>query len=375
MPLGAPASAKPTHEFKTLPVSFEDLPKWREDDHLSALRAFAKSARPILAAKHSSHAIKPPAALLELLAATTHLDIDALGTSSAKAFFEDHFTPHRIVHTGPTGLLTGYYEPVLAGSRTGSEHFAVPVYRRPPDLENLVAESERGAMAHAMTHARRTALGLEPYATREEIERGGLAGQGLELVWLNDPVDCFFMHVQGSGRIRFEDGSMTRITYDGKNGHPYTSIGRYLIDNDHLTAEAMTLDALKSWLTSDAERGRPVMWQNKSFVFFRELRGSEAESPLGALEIPLWEGRSLAIDTAYHALGTPVFVSAPELTHAGGSNGLNRLMIASDVGSAIRGPERGDIYFGSGPDAGSLAGVTKHPGRFFVLLPRAPNAP
>jgi membrane-bound lytic murein transglycosylase A len=225
-------------------------------------------------------------------------------------------------------------------------------------------------MAHALTHARRTSNGVEPYATREDIERGALVGLGLELVWLADAVDCFFMHVQGSGRIRFEDGSSARITYDGKNGHPYTSIGRYLIDLGHFSADAMSLDALKLWLSVDEERGRHAMWQNKSFVFFRELAGNEAESPLGALSIPLSEGRSLAVDTAFHALGTPIYVAAPSLTHATPANGFHRLMIANDVGSAIRGPERGDIYFGSGPEAGALAGITKHRGWFFVLLPR-----
>ena len=219
------------------------------------------------------------------------------------------------------------------------------------------------------------------------IDQGSLNGQGLELLWLEDAVDCFFLHIQGSGLIRLPDGTALRITYDGKNGHPYTSVGRYLIDQGHFTFDQMSLDAMKVWLGADAARGRQAMWQNKSFVFFRVLDGDEAKSAMGVMHIPLSEGRSLAVDTSFHAIGTPVYVCAPTLTHAAGAAGLThaagaagagfkRLMIAQDVGSAIRGPERGDLYFGSGDQAGALAGVTKHPGTYFVLLPNAhPAAP
>ncbi len=244
----------------------------------------------------------------------------------------------------------------------------------------MVLESERGAVGDAYTHMRQTGAGLEPYATRSEIEQGALAGRGLEFLWLEDPVDTFFMHIQGSGRIRLPDGSLIRISYDGKNGHPYTSIGRYLIDSGHFAADQMSLEALRSWLKRNPELGREAMWQNKSFVFFRELAGAEAESPMGVMEIPLTQDRSLAVDTGFHAIGTPVFVVSPTLTHAESqagesptakTKGFRRLMIAQDVGSAIRGPERGDIFFGSGDRAGKKAGITKHPGHFIVFLPRA----
>ncbi|MGE5266782.1 MAG: MltA domain-containing protein, partial [Deltaproteobacteria bacterium] len=233
------------------------------------------------------------------------------------------------------------------------------------------AESERGAKAEQLTHARRTPAGLEPYATREAIEEGALAGQDLEFVWLEDPVDAFFLHVQGSGLIAFDDGTSARITYDGKNGHPYTSVGRYLIDAGLFPADQMSLDALKAWLRADRARGIAAMRQNKSYVFFRELTGESARSALGAMEIPLSEHRSLAVDTRFHDLGTPVYVVSPALTVAGGDRGFHRLMVAQDVGSAIRGPERGDIYYGTGDEAGARAGTTRHPGNFYVLLPKA----
>lgn len=311
----------------------------------------------------------------EALLRVARIAVDGSGkvreAGDAREFFEMHFIPHRVVHAEPQGLLTGYYEPVIAGSRTRTGRFTVPVLRRPADLVNLVADSERGAKADALTHARRTATGTEPYATRAEIEEGALAGQGLELVWLEDPVDAFFLHVQGSGLIAFADGTTARITYDGKNGHPYTSVGRYLIDAGLFPADQMSLDALKDFLKADSARGIAAMRQNKSYIFFRELTGEAAASALGAMEIPLSDHRSLAVDTRYHDLGTPIYVVSPSLTHAGRPDGFYRLMVAQDVGSAIRGPERGDIYFGTGDEAGANAGCTKHPGNFFVLLPEA----
>ena len=375
MPLGARTSELAKVDVTLEPVPFTALPAWSADDHLAAFKAFLPSARVLTrgAPAPSGQTKTADAALIAV--AGRALAESIADASAAKAFFETHFIPHCVVHTGAEGLLTGYYEPVLAGSRTAEGPFRIPVYRRPPDLVNLVREEERGALADGLTHARKTADGsVVPYATRAEIEDGALAGQGLELIWLADPVDTFFMHVQGSGRIRLPDGTTLRVTYDGKNGHPYTSIGRVLIDAGHFAPEDMTLAALKTWLAADPDRGRKVMQENRSFVFFREL-AREEDGPLGGLEIPLSDGRSLAVDTGFHVLGTPVYVSAPTLKPGGAADGFQRLMIAQDVGSAIRGAERGDIYFGSGDEAGRLAGATKHPGRFFVLVARGDSAP
>jgi membrane-bound lytic murein transglycosylase A len=371
MPLGARTSDKAEAAIAFEPIAFADLPGWDDDDHLAAFRAFVRSA-PALRRTSEAAAAKTRVADRALAQAVADAaDASIADRAGAKAFFEDRFVPHRVRHSGAAGLLTGYYEPVLDGSRAPDERFQVPIYRRPPDLVNLVREEERGALADGLTHARRTDSGIVPFPTRADIEDGALAGQGLEFLWLADAVDCFFMHIQGSGRIRLPGGETLRVTYDGKNGHPYTSVGRYLIDTGHFTADDMTLDALKHWLAADPERGRKVMQENRSFIFFRELE-REDDGPLGALEIPLSPERSLAVDTAFHALGTPVYVSAPALAPWADGKGFARLMIAQDVGSAIRGPERGDIYFGSGDDAGKRAGGTKHPGQFFVLLPRRP---
>ena len=180
----------------------------------------------------------------------------------------------------------------------------------------------------------------------------------------------FFLQVQGSGRVKLTDGSIIRIHYDGKNGHPYSSIGRYLIEKGLLAADKVSMGALKRWLKADPERAKQVLWQNASYVFFRELKGPEANGPLGAMNAQLTPGRSLAVDTSHHALGLPIYVSGEGMTHVDKAGAFNRLMIAQDVGSAIKGPERGDIYFGSGDAAGRLAGVTKHAGQFIVLLPK-----
>jgi membrane-bound lytic murein transglycosylase A len=341
------------------PATFADLKGWAEDDHLAALQAFRRSCPKL----------GPAADLTRACAAAAVEGAEPWSRARARAFFEAHFRPHRVVHRAGEGLLTGYYEPEIAGARVRGEAYTVPVYRRPPDLENLVAEAQRGAKADSLTHARRTAAGLEPYATRAEIDQGALAGHGLELAYVRCPVDLFFMQVQGSGVIRLPDGAKMRVTYDGKNGHPYTSIGRYLVDAGELPPEPMSLEILAGWLRQDLVRAAPVMWQNASYVFFREIPPSEAEGPLGVEAIPLTAGRSLAVDAGTHALGTPIWVSSPSLTHATDATGFHRLMIAQDVGSAIRGPERGDIFFGSGAEAGRLAGITRHAGRFFVLLP------
>jgi membrane-bound lytic murein transglycosylase A len=351
-------------------VDFASLPGWADDDHVAAFRAYCGSAEAVMEA---STGRGDEANGADLVAKAALDQADQIGTrEQARAFFEARFEPHRVVvrggqGQGRQGLLTGYYEPVIDGSLTPTERFAVPVYRRPPDLVNVVAESARAAMGEGLTHLRRTPTGTEPYATREDIERGGLAGLGLELCYLADPVETFFLHIQGSGAIRLPEGRLQRITYDGKNGHPYTSIGRTLIDDGTFTAEGLTLQVLGDWLRADPDRGRHVMWRNRSFVFFKALEGN---SPIGVMGTRLFPGRSMAVDPAFHALGMPVYVAAPSMTHVA-PGGFNRLMVAHDVGSAIKGPARGDLYFGTGPDALAYAGITKHVGTFFVLQPVA----
>lgn len=352
-------------------VTFAELPGWAEDDHHAALNAFLKSCQRVLAAIRggtNTRILPSP----ELLSACYDAGILAAqrktGGAAARAFFESHFQPSRIVHAAPHGMLTGYFEPLVEASRKKEGPYQVPLYRRPSDLVTLIEETQPGAQPAAMTHGRATDKGVVAFPSRAEIERGALAGRGLELVYVKDAVEVFMLQVQGSGRLRLTDGSMIRVSYDGKNGHPYTSVGKYLIEKGLVSSASMSLDGMAAWLRADPERGRQAMWQNASYVFFKELKGEQAGAAMGVIEIPLVTGRSLAVDPGFHAVGLPIYVSSPSMTHVA-RQGFHRLMVAHDVGAAIKGPERGDIFFGSGKDAGRLAGITKHPGNMFVLLP------
>jgi membrane-bound lytic murein transglycosylase A len=338
------------------PLSFAELPGWSEDDHAAAFGALLKSCR------------KTPIPD-ETCAAALALG-DGISREAARSFFEANYTPHRLSGRDTSGFVTGYYEPEVLGSRERGGAFQVPVYARPGDLVTSIAETERARFNDRSTGFRDTPQGQVPYYTREEIVAGALAGRGLELLYLDDPVELFYMQVQGSGRVRLPDGSVLRLTYAGKNGYPYTSIGKLLIERGEIAPDAMSMAAVKAWLHADPERGRALMAENCSYVFFRVLDASEGSGgPLGADAVPLTPGRSLALDAAYHRLGLPVFVTVPDLADEAGKP-FQRLMIAQDVGSAIRGPERGDIFWGSGTAAGALAGGTRHAASFIVLLPK-----
>jgi peptidoglycan lytic transglycosylase A len=351
---------------KLEPVGFEDLPLWSGDDHRAALQAFSASAPVILRGNRSIPGLK--AACRAAVSLASQLP----DGDEAREFFERHFEPHRIRHSESAGLLTGYFEPELPGSRVRTSQFHIPVYSRPPNLINLVGESERGAYSDRLTHARRKPDGsIEAYFTRRKIDEGALKGLGLEILYLADPVEAFFMQIQGSGLVRFGDKSAVRLAYAGKNGHPYVSIGRHLIETGVFEAEAMNLKTLKSWLKADPDRARAVLWVNPSYVFFRSLGPERETRPLGTDDIPLHMLRSLAVDTRFHDLGLPIYMSAPALHHVvEGATGFHRLMVAHDVGSAIVGPERGDLFCGSGARAGAIAGLIKHAVNFFMLRPR-----
>jgi membrane-bound lytic murein transglycosylase A len=296
-------------------------------------------------------------------------DASAASPAAARKFFESFFTPYAIVRPPEGALVTGYFEPELTGSLEPGERYKVPVYALPDDLVFLDGQTDRGDLSEELTAARRTPHGLAPYFTRQEIEQGALFDRGLEIAWLADPYDAYVMQVQGSGLVRLADGGQLRIGFSGKNGHSYTSVGKILIERGALSVESATLDKVLEWLRANPEQGREVMWENRSFPFFRVIGEDEAaDGPIGSMGAPLTEGRSLAVDPRYHRLGLPVWVSAPELKDDA-ERPFQRLMIAQDSGSAIRGPVRGDIYWGSGGEAGRKAGATKHICDFTVLIP------
>ncbi|MEM8644538.1 MAG: MltA domain-containing protein [Pseudomonadota bacterium] len=331
--MAAPTYAKRKH--------FADLDGWSEDDHAAALRALGNS---------------PP----------RHAEAFAR-EADARAFFENAFDAFAL-DTETPGFVTGYYEPVIRGSRTRSTQFSIPIYGRPDDLVTTIGETERAAHNDHITGFRQTADGPVPYYTRAEIDDGVLNGLGLELLFTDDAVDLFFMHVQGSGLVHLDDGTSVRLTYAGKNGHPYTSIARVLIDRGELDPDNVDMNSVKAWLRVDRARGRELLHQNQSYIFFAQLAQHEsALGPQGAEGVPLTPGRSLAVDPAFIPLGSTVFVTVPGLEDPNGRP-FRRLMIAQDVGSAIRGPQRGDIFFGTGETAGTQAGRTRHAAKFHVLM-------
>ena len=337
------------------PVSFAEIEGWAGDDHAAAFAALLRSCH-----KKSAH---DETVCKEALGLGEKVSRDA-----ARRFFETYYVPHRVEGV-PPGLVTGYYEPEVNGSRQRSGKFQVSVYGRPDDIVQMKPDLLRALYNDQRSVMRKDGDKLVPYYTRAEIEAGALAGRGLELLYLDDPVELFFMQVQGSGRVRLPDGSWVRLGYAAKNGHSYTSIGKRLLERGEKPPQALTMQGLKSWLRADRARGRALMQENKSYVFFRELpQGEAGAGPVGAQGVPLTPGRSLAVDASYHSLGTPVFVAAPNLTVGGAP--FRRLMIAQDVGSAIKGPQRGDIFFGTGDAAGAVAGTTKEAARFYILLPK-----
>ena len=355
-------------------VGFGDIAGWESDGHAKAFAAFRVSCAKIVRradvrAKKKKSTKSRYSALAPICRAALSMD-DKVSNNEARLFFERHFTPVRYADDGPPGLVTGYYEPELPGSRTRSERFNVPVYKVPEDLVQLYPDRERAKRNHQMTAGRKTDDGVVPYYDRREIEQGALKGRGLELVYLENPAEAFYMHIQGSARIALVEGGHMRIGFAAKNGYPYTSIGQLMIKRGTLPKSKMSMKGIRAWMAANPEAAKELMWENRSYIFFRELPGIRPEAgPVGAQGVSLTPRRSLAVDTSIHLLGTPIWVAAPKL-RSHGRKGFSHLMIAQDAGSAIKGRERGDIFWGSGDAAGKIAGRTKYPASFTVLLPK-----
>lgn len=283
---------------------------------------------------------------------------------NARAFFETEFSPYAIAQAG---FFTGYYEPEVAGSLTPTAEFTVPLHRPPADLVEIEPGSAAG-LDPTVRFARKTPTGLAEHHDRAAVMGGALAGQNLALVWLRDPVDAFFIHVQGAARIRLPDGATLRVTYAAKSGHPYTPIGRAVADRAGIARETVTMQAIRAWLADHPDETPAILAANRSYIYFREAPVSDpALGPIAAAKVPLTPGRSLAIDRLVHTFHTPAWL---ETTLPSGA-AFRRLVVAQDTGSAIVGPARGDIFFGSGDEAGATAGAMRATGRFVVLLPRA----
>ncbi|KGM47103.1 murein transglycosylase A [Pseudooceanicola atlanticus] len=301
---------------------FEDLEGWEEDDHQAALDTFLNTCRDLKAPDW------------EAICAV------AAQQTNARTFFELFFTPV-MIENGEPALFTGYFEPELSGSLTPTDRFRYPLYRLPPEARN------------------------GRFVSRRDIETTGiLNGRGLEIAWVDDPVELFFLQIQGSGRIRLQDGRVMRVGYGGKNGHDYRSIGQELVRRGVYNKHQVSAQVIKNWVRRNPIDGAELLRHNPSFVFFRIVNTLSAEEgPAGAMNRSITAGRSIAVDPKFTPLGAPVWIEK------GGNGPINRLMIAQDTGSAIKGPQRADIFFGSGDQAGREAGRLRDPGRLVVLLP------
>lgn len=370
---GRPAPIAPPQlaGAKLVPLSYAELPGWRADDVAAAFAVFLNSCGALERRPAETGPVSNPQMRPGLLFACRHAR--ALGTARpdaavARLFFEANFRPVRIVpDTAPPGFLTGYYEPEVEGSATRTDRFTIPIYARPADLvtERPASDGNRGRVM------RREGDGLVPYYDRAAIEDGALAGRGLEVAWIEHPVDLFFMQIQGSARIRLTDGRVLRLNYDGHNGYSYTPVGRILIERGLVPREEMSMARIRRFIEADPQAGRDLMRQNRSFVFFKAVPLAGEEGALGAEGIPLTPGRSIAVDRHLHTYGTPVFIEALlPISGPAPQDAFRRLMIAQDTGSAILGPARADLFFGAGDAAGAVAGRIRHPGAFVLLAPR-----
>ena len=306
-------------------AEFSDMPGWERDDHGAALETFVSTC----------DLIRPTGWQATCDAAKS--------ASDARGFLESAFAPVR-VEDGKTPLFTAYYEPEIAASLTPDARFKFPIYAKPPELPSG-----------------------KRWFTRAELENGPmLRGRGLEIAYLEDPVENFFLHVQGSGRLRLPDGSALRVGFAAKNGHKYRSVGREMARRGYLPEHRLSAGAIKSWVRKNPQRGREVLQHNQSFIFFRELKNLPADKgPLGAMNRPVTAMRSIAVDPDFVPLGAPVWVQTS------GKMPVERLMIAQDTGSAITGAQRADIFVGSGAAAGKIAGQVRDQGAMFVLMPKA----
>ena len=270
-----------------------------------------------------------------------------------------------------TGLVTGYYEPVLKGSRTKSAQFAYPLYRQPSDLITVDLAELYPELKYKRIRGKLVGNKLVPYATRAQIEVAPSPLAGNELVWIDDIVDVFFLQVQGSGLVKFENGEQMHVGYADQNGQAYNSIGRILIERGELNKDQAGMQGIKNWARNNPAKLRELLNANPSYVFFTELPAG-LTGPLGALGVPLTSERSVAIDPKYIPLGAPVFLST---TQPNSSKPLRRLMLAQDTGGAIKGGVRADFFWGAGDEAGKQAGSMKQQGKIWVLLPKGFDLP
>jgi membrane-bound lytic murein transglycosylase A len=361
-----PAPSPSPPRLDLTPVSFADLPGWDADRVAEALPALLKSCTNI--AQRADDAAAGPSGVKAgdwRAACAEASSLTGADDETARKFFERNFAPYAASDRGNgTTLLTGYYEPLLRGARHRGGIYATPLLRRPPDLVSVDLGLFRPSWRGERTAGRVENGRLVPYASRAEIEAGALDCFNLALAWVDDPVAAFFLQIQGSGRVELADGGTLRLGYDGENGRSYVSIGRLLVDRGTMTLDQVSAQSIKAWLASHPDAAKDLMDRNPSYVFFREQTG---DGPIGTEGVALTPGRSLAVDREFIALGVPVYLDVAQ----DGQDPIRRLTVAQDTGAAIRGPLRGDLFWGFGSEAETRAGPMRAQGRIYLLLPRA----
>lgn len=332
-------------------LRFDALDGWKNDDQAEAFNAFMQSCRAILQGSAAMRKARPIYGGLFTVCERAK----AVGTpdrEQARTFFEENFKPVRIAPAGQgEGFFTGYYETEVDGSRVETAEYKVPIYKVPPKL-----------MGRSKVFAQ---------LSRSQIEDGALKGKGLEICWIKDPIDHFFAQIQGSTRVKLDDGKLLRLNYIASNGMKYYPVGRDLIDRGIITKEEMSMDKIRDWMEANPEEGNALRRKNKSFVFFTETPLKAHEECIGAQGVPLTPLRSLAVDKSIHVYGTPIWVDARlPIESDKPETPFQRLLFAQDTGSAIVGPARADIYFGHGEKVPSIAGRIKQFGQFVMLVPK-----
>jgi membrane-bound lytic murein transglycosylase A len=337
-----------------VPTAFSSLPGWDSVQLEPSLRAFLAGC--------------PRAGGALISACAVAASIPIADEAAARRFFEATFTPYSLAgDAGDTGLVTGYYEPILAGSRTRSERYRYPIHGVPEDLVVVdlasVAPETRNVRLRGRVEGRR----IVPYYSRAEIEARGNAPV---IAWAADPVELFFLQIQGSGQLQLESGERIRVGFAEQNGHPYRSLGRHLVERGELALEQASMQGIKAWAAANPQKLQDALNFNASYVFFREV--ADPRGPFGALNVPLVPQYSLAVDRRHVPLGAPVFLAT---TYPLSEQPLQRLMAAHDTGGAIRGVVRADFYWGTGDEAGAAAGRMRQQGRMWLLWPRGEALP
>jgi len=352
-PVCPPAKAAPERAQYT-ETSFAALPGWNDEKLEPSLRAFMAGC---------PRASGPFVNACALASMVTPGD-----ESGARRFFETNFVPYAVSssETGDSGLVTGYYEPILRGSRTRSPAYAVPIFGVPPDLLVVDLATVAPEVRNLRLRGRLDGRRVVPYFTRGEISARGETFPAPVLAWAADPVEVFFLQIQGSGQIELDGGERIRLGFAEQNGHPYRSLGRYLVDRGALTLDQASMQGIKAWASANPEKLADALNVNASYVFFREL--TDARGPVGALGTALVPQYSLAVDRRYFPLGSPVYLATIDQP-------FSRLMSAHDTGGAIRGIVRADFFWGTGPDAGASAGSMRQNGRMWLLWPRGEPLP